>query len=221
MPFKMNNLGIAVEDSPQLEALREALVNMLMHTDYFSHAKPRVRIFTDRLEFENPGNFPLPISELLMKDISLPRNPVIAKLFRNVKLAETAGYGFSKMLKWEQVTQKKVNFENSIDFSFVTFILPVTTKNEPPDNYPTTTRQVTEQVNKMLLLLNGNENISAAEIMNILCLKHRPTFIYTYLQPAIEQGYIELLYPGSSNHPQQKYRLTKKGIEQKNRRLKE
>ena len=70
---------------------------------------------------ENPGNFPLPISELLNKDISLPRNPVIAKLFRNVKLAENAGYGFDKMLKWEKETRMKVNFENSIAFSLVTF----------------------------------------------------------------------------------------------------
>jgi len=30
MPFKMNSLGIAIEDSPQLEALREALVNSLL-----------------------------------------------------------------------------------------------------------------------------------------------------------------------------------------------
>jgi predicted HTH transcriptional regulator len=99
MPFKMNELGIAFEDSPQFEAIREALVNLLMHNDYFSAAKPRVRIFSNRIEFENPGNFSLPIEVLLKKDISLPRNPVIAKLFRCVKLCENAGYGFNKILK--------------------------------------------------------------------------------------------------------------------------
>ncbi|WP_386686435.1 ATP-binding protein [Lonepinella sp. MS14437] len=123
MPFKMNELGFAVENSPQLEALREALVNMLMHSDYFSVAKPRVRIFLDRIEFENPGSFPLPIAELLKTDISLPRNPVIAKLFRHVKLAENAGFGFDKMLTWERVTKTKLVFENSIAFSKVTFPL--------------------------------------------------------------------------------------------------
>jgi len=124
IPFKMNDLGIAVEDSPQLEAMREALVNMLMHTDYFSTSKPRIRIFTDRIEFENPGNFPFPIDILLKIDISLPRNPVIAKLFRCVRLAENAGYGFDKMLKWEKVTKTKVVFANSIAFSVVKFIFP-------------------------------------------------------------------------------------------------
>ncbi|MDR0602835.1 MAG: putative DNA binding domain-containing protein [Bacteroidales bacterium] len=121
MPFRMNSLGIAVEDSPQFEAVREALVNMLMHTDYFSVMKSRVRIFSNRIEFENPGAFPRPINELLKKDISIPRNPVLAKLFRCAKLAENAGYGFDKMLNWEKSTHTTVVFENTIDMSLVIF----------------------------------------------------------------------------------------------------
>ncbi len=123
MPFKMNELGIAIENSPQFDAIREALVNMLMHTDYFSPAKPRIRVFSDRIEFENPGAFPRPIDVLLKKDISIPRNPVLAKLFRCAKLAENAGYGFDKMLQWEKATNTKVIFENSIDMALVAFKL--------------------------------------------------------------------------------------------------
>ncbi|MDR1896950.1 MAG: putative DNA binding domain-containing protein [Prevotellaceae bacterium] len=123
MPFKMNELGIAIEDSPQFDAIREALVNMLMHSDYFSVIKPRVRVFSDRIEFENPGAFPRPLDELMKKDVSIPRNPVLAKLFRCAKLAENAGYGFDKMLKWEKSTHAKVVFENNIDVSLVTFSL--------------------------------------------------------------------------------------------------
>jgi ATP-dependent DNA helicase RecG len=130
MPFKMNELGIAIEDSPQFDAIREALVNLLMHTDYFSPAKPRVRVFTDRIEFENPGAFPRSIDELLRKDISIPRNPVITRLFRCAKLAENAGYGFDKMLKWEASTKTKVMFENSIDMSVITFRFPETEDTE-------------------------------------------------------------------------------------------
>jgi|GEM_PF-255839 len=121
MPFKMNELGIAIEDSPQFDAIREALVNMLMHSDFFSPIKPRVRVFLDRIEFENPGAFPRPIQTLLKKDISIPRNPVLAKLFRSAKLADNAGYGFDKMLKWEKSTNTKVYFENSIDVALVAF----------------------------------------------------------------------------------------------------
>jgi len=126
MPFKMNNMGFAYEDSPQFNAIREALVNMLIHNDYFSPMRPRIRVFTDRIEFFNPGAFPLPVSEFMKKDISLPRNPVLAKLFRSVKLAENAGLGFDKMLKWETETNTKIEFDNNLSYSILTFLLPNT-----------------------------------------------------------------------------------------------
>jgi len=81
-PFEMTQQGFAVGSFPHVEALREALVNMLMHADYFSPMKSRVRIFTDRIEFMNPGCFPKPVEELIKSDISIPRNPIIAKLVK-------------------------------------------------------------------------------------------------------------------------------------------
>ncbi len=95
--FVLHSEGFGQELSPGLEAVREALVNMLMHADYFSPAHSRVRIFTDRIEFYNPGGLPKPFEELKSKDISMPRNPIISKLFRMVKLAENAGFGFDKI----------------------------------------------------------------------------------------------------------------------------
>jgi ATP-dependent DNA helicase RecG len=163
MPFKMNELGIAVENSPQFEALREALVNLLMHTDYFSPAKPRVRIFTDRIEFENPGSFPLPIAELMKKEVSLPRNPVIAKLFRNVKLAENAGYGFDKMLKWEKEAYNKVSFDNSIAFSLVTFRLPESMETVEK-NEEKLGEKLGENQAKILEIISNNNYVTIPEL---------------------------------------------------------
>ena len=122
-PFRMGDMGIAYEDNPQLDALREALVNLLMHSDFFSPMKPRIRVFVNRIEFENPGAFPRPIEELLHKDVSVPRNPVIAKLCRCAKFCENAGYGFDKMLVWQNETNSDVLFENRIDAVKVTFML--------------------------------------------------------------------------------------------------
>jgi len=114
--------GFAFEDYPQLEAVREALVNMLMHTDYFSSAKPRIRVFDDRMEFWNPGALPKPIDQIMAEDITMPRNPILAKLFRVVKLAENAGYGFNKMISsWQNYTGKEPNFEPGRDFTKAVF----------------------------------------------------------------------------------------------------
>lgn len=110
--FKMGEMGFAKDETPQLDALREALVNMLMHADYFSPMKSRIRVFDDRIEFENPGGFPHKVEKLIREDISLPRNPVIAKLFRCAKLCENAGFGLDKILLWKQDTNNKVHFDD-------------------------------------------------------------------------------------------------------------
>jgi predicted HTH transcriptional regulator len=122
LPFKLTQEGFASEDYPQLDALREALVNMLMHSDYFSAACPRVRVFDDRVEFFNPGALPKPLKKLLEEYISLPRNPIIAKFFRVVKLAENAGYGFDKMINgWKEYTGSAPEFNQGQDYTKATF----------------------------------------------------------------------------------------------------
>jgi hypothetical protein len=55
-------------------------------------------------------------------------------------------------------------------------------------------------------------SITTARLMDKIHLKHRPTFIYSYIQPALKLGLIELVYSDNPNHPQQKYRLTEKAI---------
>jgi predicted HTH transcriptional regulator len=122
-PLYIGDMGIGYEDNQQLDALREGLINMIIHCDYFSPMKPRIRVFTNRIEFENPGALPRPIKELMKEDVSIPRNPVLAKLFRIAKLCENAGYGFDKMLIWKKETHKDVLFETSIDKTKVTFML--------------------------------------------------------------------------------------------------
>jgi predicted HTH transcriptional regulator len=129
--FKISSEGFGEELSPGLLALREALVNMLMHADYFASACPRVRIFTNHIEYYNPGGLPKPLEDLKGKDLSMPRNPILAKLFRMVKLAENAGYGFDKIDdNWK--TYNNSTPEYLIDFDSV--IVKLTTLTEAAAN---------------------------------------------------------------------------------------
>ena len=131
LPFKMGEEGFAIEDFPYMEALREALVNMLMHTDYFSPAKPRIRIFDDRIEFYNPGGLPVSLKKLLEIDTSMPRNPILAKSFRAVKLAENAGFGFDKMMNgWKSYDGIEPVFDIHFDTTIVTFPMKIADDNE-------------------------------------------------------------------------------------------
>ena len=49
-------------------------------------------------------------------------------------------------------------------------------------------------------------------MMDALELKGRDNFLNLYLKPAVSEGYVRLLYPGSPRHPRQKYLLTVKGL---------
>ena len=58
----------------------------------------------------------------------------------------------------------------------------------------------------------GHEKLSIKEMMAAIGLKGRDNFLNLYLNPAIDNGFVRLLYPDSPRHPRQKYLLTTKGI---------
>lgn len=58
----------------------------------------------------------------------------------------------------------------------------------------------------------GEKELTVKEMMESLELKGRDNLLKLYLTPAINYGYISLLYPQSPHHPRQKYLLTAKGM---------
>ncbi len=122
--FILTSEGFGQELSPGLEAIREALVNMLMHADYFSPAKSMIRVFNNRIEFFNPGGFPKPIEELKNKDLSISRNPIITKLFRMVKLSGNIGSGLEKIdTNWFEYNRTRPIYQLEFDSTIVQFRL--------------------------------------------------------------------------------------------------
>ncbi len=94
---------------------------------------------------------------------------------------------------------------------------PIST-GQVPHKYPTSTPQVlgkllTENpIIRKLIFVVGEKEMSMKEIMDSLGLKDRKNVVNLYLNPAIDGGYIRLLYPHSPRHPRQKYLLTVKGL---------
>lgn len=83
----------------------------------------------------------------------------------------------------------------------------------------TSTEQVpnklAEQVSdaeRILIMSIGEQELSMKQIMEATGKKHRPSLLYNYIEPAIKDGIVTLLYPNSPRHPRQKYKLTVKGL---------
>ncbi len=82
-----------------------------------------------------------------------------------------------------------------------------TTTQQVPNNFSTTTQQVFE-----LIVAVGSKSMSVKEMMTSVGLKDRVNFLRNYLNPAIQENVLRLLYPDKPNHPRQKYLLTVKGL---------
>lgn len=80
-------------------AVREAIINAVVHSDYSQRGAPiRVAFFDDRLEIESPGLLPFGLTVQDMRDgVSRLRNRVIARVFRELGYIEQWGSGIRRM----------------------------------------------------------------------------------------------------------------------------
>src|SRR5690606_4169554 len=76
------------------DAMREALVNLLVHTDYREVGDATILDRDDGYEFVNPGISWVRVDDLGIETQPERRNPCLASLFQNVGLAEQAGSGY-------------------------------------------------------------------------------------------------------------------------------
>ncbi|MBI5606138.1 MAG: hypothetical protein HY879_22615 [Deltaproteobacteria bacterium] len=82
-----------------LEAIREALINAIIHRDYsILGSDIKLAIFDDMLEITSPGPLPdtLPVEELGTGRSEI-RNRILAPIFKDLKLIESWGTGIKKM----------------------------------------------------------------------------------------------------------------------------
>jgi predicted HTH transcriptional regulator len=96
VPFKLKGT-IRIDDTPIHEAIREALVNMIIHADFTGRVSVYVVKRQDMFGFRNPGLMRVPLHLAIRGGNSDCRNRNIQKMFQLVGLAEQAGSGLPKV----------------------------------------------------------------------------------------------------------------------------
>lgn len=101
IPFIVKD-GIRQDDTPVHIALREALVNSLVHADYSDRVSLQIIKRPDGFRFRNAGLMRIPIEQAIYGGMSDCRNRNLQKMFRMIHAGEQAGSGIPKILAgWE------------------------------------------------------------------------------------------------------------------------
>jgi ATP-dependent DNA helicase RecG len=198
-----------------LGILREAVINALVHTDYSQRGAPiRIAFFDDRIEIENPGILlPGMTIEDMKQGISKIRNPVIARVFRELNLIEQWGSGVPRMFREaaELGLPPLEILEIGMRLRFVVPLAePLTIQAGKGQVTPQVTPQVPPQVERLLQTIVGE--MTREGLQTALRLKDRKSFRELYISPALKGGFIEMTIPEKPNSRVQKYRLTKRGM---------
>ena len=85
-----------------LTALREAIINAVVHRDYGDTADIQIKIFEDALQVWSPGYLPFNVTVEDLFDpehTSKPRNKLIAQIFYDMRLIERYGSGIQRILE--------------------------------------------------------------------------------------------------------------------------
>ena len=81
-------------------AIREAIINAIVHNDYSHEVVPKVEIFDDRIEITSAGGLPEQLSrEEFFQGFSIPRNQEIMRIFKDIEMVEHLGSGIPRILK--------------------------------------------------------------------------------------------------------------------------
>lgn len=141
-----------------VNALREAIVNAVVHRSYMIEEPTQIAIYDDRVEIVSPGRLVAGLSlESALNGKSVSRNPVIAKVFRFMKLMEEWGSGFRRM--YQECKDAKIKIpkfqENELDCS-ITFER-ISKKTVPQDVLQIVPQDVLQTVPQDLDLFILNE----------------------------------------------------------------
>ena len=92
IPFKLEGIT-RIDDTPVHKALREALANCLVNTDFFLARGVVIKKDIDEIIMENPGCIRTGKDQMLKGGISDPRNKTLMKMFNMIGIDERAGSG--------------------------------------------------------------------------------------------------------------------------------
>lgn len=167
-----------VRDYPET-AVRESLLNLLVHRDYSFSASALISIYADRIEFVSVGGL-LPGIELedVLVGLSICRNQNLANVFYRLQLIEAYGTGMRKIMKAYENAEEKPVIETTknafkitlpnINAKYETGIVPNSKKVSLKEFSAADAEQAYNDEHKILELARNQGEITRNDVENLL-----------------------------------------------------
>ncbi len=167
---------IEKSDYPE-EALREALLNAIVHRDYCFSGSIIINVNDKEMEFISIGGLlPGLSSEDICSGISQPRNKNLAEIFHRLHLIESYGTGIRRIYRlYEACPQQPRIIVTNNTFRMVLPNMNTAATAAENTNKP----KITSQMQKILDYIAEHQQITDEDIMNLLNIKPTRTYDIT------------------------------------------
>ena len=194
------------------DALREILLNAVMHRDYSDPGGDvAVAVFDDRIEIRSTGTLPSGITAAMLScpHESILRNPLIAGAFHRTGAVEVWGRGTNRVI--EECNRWGVqppSFEVVTGSLWVTFPAAIGPGVRLGDQGGTKSGLSGDQVQ---VLAEAEDTRSIADLMEVAGRSNRTKFRDQVIRPLLEAGFLEMTIPDKPRSSKQRYRTTEAG----------
>jgi ATP-dependent DNA helicase RecG len=178
-------------DYPE-EALREALLNALVHRDYAFSSSTLISIFYDRIEFVSIGGLPMGITfDDIELGVSVPRNDNLADVFYRPPLIEAYGTGIPKIMRGNAGCRRKPGIQAASNAFKIT--LPNRNVSYPDPEDSKIFFSVNEK--KIITLLEERDEIDRQDVEAALSVSQ--AMAVRYLRSLIDKDVIRVTGGGN------------------------
>ena len=190
-------------------ALRELMMNAVMHRDYQSNMPIRLYQFDDHIEIMNAGGLYGEARPENFPTVNDYRNPIVAESMKEMKYVNMFNQGIRRV---QDILRENGNPEAEFSVekltAFEVKVRPTISLNLVTDQEKVTKSETkaSDTVNDILAFCTTPRSMT--EIMEHIGLKHRYNVKHRYIDPLIDGGFIEMTIPDKPNSRSQKYKRT-------------
>ena len=206
-PFKLVDM-FRVDETPLHDAVREALVNCLVNTDFYQAWSVVIEKYPDKIVFANPGTIITGKKQMLKGGISQPRNKGLFKMFNLIGLGEHAGSGVPDIFKaWrdvglEEPIVEEVFGEGNPDRTILT--LPLVSESDSTLRHSAVDTEISPE--DLLRILEFCNTPRTRNEIKVFCgYKSLSHFREKIMNPLLVGGQLVPTIPEKPNSPKQKY----------------